>query len=206
MRDRIDRVYKKLDGIFTNITPYKWYYDSPYKINAPSHLLTDELKAVLEQFDGIYDYLCQDYDTESLWGEREVDAFDQSLEDDYEEDDFEEDNDNYAFRAENMSDLEFEVQKLFPEGCFPLSYCYDDLNYECDIDGFYIRKGWHLLMLLNDSNYYCLDLLPEDGGKVARIVHVIDRQVTVVADNIIDFMENIMIPKIEELIRKHKKI
>ncbi len=42
-------------------------------------MMTDELVEVLEKFDGVYCYLCQDYDTENQWEEREVDAFDHTL-------------------------------------------------------------------------------------------------------------------------------
>ncbi|GAA5097124.1 hypothetical protein [Wohlfahrtiimonas larvae] len=180
---RIAHVIEKLQNIYHKITPYTWQYLPLEYENF--HISPDPIiEKVAEKFGGIYNYKNRQYDYENIWDKREL-------------------NDDGSVK---MSELETEIQELFPDGCYPFS------EYQQSADSL-IKKiinkklskpMWFPIMQLAETDCYYLDYEETKNKPVGQVIRVTGEKVEVVAQNYLIFMEQIMIPKIEEIIEKHK--
>lgn len=211
---RASQLFEKLDQLFKQITPYKWYYDPFLFPELNLFPVTPEINAVFKQFNWIYNYTCTDYDDENQWKIRRSNKFSKSATDQYL------DKKDYDWVAPKMTLLEFDVNSMFwsPLDYYPYHKEIEIEDSHCDVvdvmNPNYIKDPkvkryvehpkWKNIMMLDEGNYN-IDFMPDEGGKIGQIIFVSKNESKMVADNILDFMEDIMIPKIEEIIQKHQK-
>lgn len=212
---RASQLFHKLDKLFKQVTPYKWYYNLTVLPELIAFPITPEIMAVLKKFDWVYNYVCTDYDDEYQWAERKFDRLAENVKDQYL------DTEVYDWVAPKMTQLEFDVNTMFwsPLSYYPYSKDAEIEDSHRDVihvkNPSYIKDAkvkryiehpkWKTIMM-DDSGDYNIDHMPDEGGKLGQIIFTSENESKVVADNILDFIEEIMIPKIEEIIQKHKKI